>query len=269
MEATELKIRNWINDQGRIMMVSGIPTISGENEAIELCRVYRMTEKTVTLGSLLPIPLTEEWLLRFGFEKKEPFSWKGNGADYQPETSKTEQIDFVLNDFFVRFEKRCYRKDENSEWICEDSIQLFRGLWYNDSREDRIPCNPIQYVHQLQNLYLDLTGEDLEIKQAESKPVISIKEIVLKASKSKACKSINYLHPFDDKKIDELCDYIERIIKGEKISLRSPSYLQCVQIAGPMPKIQRETIRDIMFTIGIKGETAHCSTIIADEINKQ
>ena len=94
-----------------------------------------------------------------------------------------------------------------------------------------------------------------------------IKEIVLKAAK--AYKFSKYLKSFDDKKIDELCDYIERIINGEKITLKSPSYLKCVQIAGPMPKIHETTIRDIMWTLEIKGEICKCSSIIADAINKK
>lgn len=97
-------------------------------------------------------------------------------------------------------------------------------------------------------------------------PALPIKQIVLIVAKRHKFKK--YLKHFGNKKINLLCDCIERIIKGEKISLISPSYLKTVQIAGPMPIIQQETIRDIMFTIGIKGETAICSAIIADGINK-
>jgi hypothetical protein len=113
-----------------------------------------------------PILLTEEWLLKFEFEKKKLYTWKGNGADWQSETSKTEQQDYVLDNesFFVRYTNWCFRKTENQEWHCDLSFDIFVGKWYVKSFENQINVKECKYVHQLQNLYFALTGEELELK---------------------------------------------------------------------------------------------------------
>jgi len=69
-----------------------------------------------------PIPLTEEWLLKFGFEK----------------------IDHIHKDNYFK-----------KNWLCCESLSFdWRGGY----------IGRIGYVHQLQNLYFALTGEELTIK---------------------------------------------------------------------------------------------------------
>ena len=76
------------------------------------------------------IPLTEEWLLKFGFEEYE---------------FEDEIFGYVLNDFgYVNeFQFR---------------IRIFIDF------EGILIQKPIKFVHQLQNLYFALTGEELTIK---------------------------------------------------------------------------------------------------------
>ena len=77
-----------------------------------------------------PIPLTEEWLIKFGFDKAgiNVFRWyKKSGRNYHT---------FHLNQ--------------------KSSIGTF---YYSRSRIQ------INYVHQFQNLYFALTGEELTIKE--------------------------------------------------------------------------------------------------------
>lgn len=76
-----------------------------------------------------PIPLTEEWLLKFGFDNNGVV-WIGLNTDAQ-ELQITKQGDVLI-----------YDEDDNF-----------------------IPLNRIQYVHQLQNLFYALTGNELELKQ--------------------------------------------------------------------------------------------------------
>lgn len=76
------------------------------------------------------IHLTEEWLLKFGFEKK---------ADYQ----------FFNMQLVLEFWKILNKKIDVRFRINEN--------------ESIIICE-IQYVHQLQNLYFALCGEELELK---------------------------------------------------------------------------------------------------------
>lgn len=74
-----------------------------------------------------PIPLTEEWLLRFGF-------FMVNKSYFEHSKSR----------FFLE-----YTKDLNGDWY----------IMINDS-----PRIYLEHVHQLQNLYFALTGEELTLK---------------------------------------------------------------------------------------------------------
>lgn len=76
-----------------------------------------------------PIPLTDEWLLKFGFEKIEN-NWK--------------VLDYV-----------CFKL----------SWERLAGLVLVFDNES-IFLPQIKYVHQLQNLYFALTGEELTLKPA-------------------------------------------------------------------------------------------------------
>jgi hypothetical protein len=79
------------------------------------------------------IPLTEEWLLKFGFQEKD-----------------RRQNRFIKNDDFeleFQGDKVAY-----CVWGGEDAPHLTQFFGH---------C---KHVHQLQNLYFALTGEELEIK---------------------------------------------------------------------------------------------------------
>ena len=76
------------------------------------------------------IPLTEEWLLKFGFEEYE---------------FEDEIFGYVLNDFGYVNE-------------FQFMIRIFIDF------EGILIQKPIKFVNQLQNLYFALTGEELTIK---------------------------------------------------------------------------------------------------------
>jgi hypothetical protein len=81
-----------------------------------------------------PIPLTEEWLLKFGFEDSLK-GWGGSqGSDYH------YKKEFV--------EIQTYDSDNN--WHLKNKFDV-----------------KFKHVHQLQNLYFALTGEELESTQIE------------------------------------------------------------------------------------------------------
>lgn len=85
--------------------------------------------------SLDPIPLTEEWLLNFGFEKVEDL---GDMIYYQ-----------IIN------KRRGFGVELNhDEWVfyLYNNID-YTPLIYNEPH--------FKYVHQLQNLYFALTGKEL------------------------------------------------------------------------------------------------------------
>jgi hypothetical protein len=110
MKANELRIGNWIRT-------------SKEEQVVDvLCdSLSTINQHCITYDMVAPIPLTEEWFVRFGFEHEETeYSW-----------------------FFHK-----------------DGVRLFfhNGVWNYSSLN-----TVIKSVHQLQNLYFALTGEELKI----------------------------------------------------------------------------------------------------------
>ena len=119
MKASELRIGNYVNYKDKIIgqatgILSGGIWLDKGNE-IEGC---------LCLTQFKPIPLTEEWLLKFGFE------W---------------------NNFALRFNKYCIRKLKDNE---------FEIYMSNEGYQFMIK---LKYVHQLQNLYFAIIGKELTI----------------------------------------------------------------------------------------------------------
>lgn len=120
MDARELRIENLVLDPDG--MVSKILSISTESNSTD-GKYYLENDYNGHPEDLRSIPLTEEWLLKLGFEKKS-----GN--------------EFEKGRFIYRFQQR--------DLIIEGFEYDYNG----------IICHP-EYVHQLQNLYFALTGEEL------------------------------------------------------------------------------------------------------------
>jgi hypothetical protein len=93
-----------------------------------------ITACVVSPSSFKPIPLTEEWLKKFGIEYEK-------------------DIDY----FFISFELA----DGDIELISNtDELGTY---WFSH----QISTLKIRYCHQLQNLYFCLCGEELTIKENE------------------------------------------------------------------------------------------------------
>lgn len=123
MKAQELRIGNWVywDDKTMRSKVNGIHP-SGK---------YAHLENTwIDLFRCDPIPLTEEWLLKFGFVKAELEFYK-------------KPIPSAINAFI------CINIKLNSYQIIQNE------LGFNIQT---------QKVHQLQNLYFALTGQELTLK---------------------------------------------------------------------------------------------------------
>lgn len=135
MKASEVRIGNLFQDQnGNLLEVDSI------NKSGYVFHVADRSKYPLEAGwKAEPIPLTEEWLKRFGFEKFENSSicctfHKGFNEvthDYLFQVTWMKKRDGTLDDVF-----------------------------YRNAR------HKIEYVHQLQNLYHALTGEELETKEA-------------------------------------------------------------------------------------------------------
>ena len=117
-------------------------------------------------GEVKPIPLTEEWLERFGFEKQPEFMWLGNGADWQPEYPRTYHKDYYNGEFVFRFTDWQWMDKENKVQS-DKSIEFLRTneSYYSKIMEGDIQFNSLEHVHQLQNLYFSLTGKELEYER--------------------------------------------------------------------------------------------------------
>ena len=148
MKATELRIENLItlkslpNEYQRVMSLNNTEWLDGVKRLwieTDLCEGELFDEFEA-------IPLTEEWLLKFGFveERTPPLAEHGK--------------------FYSKF-----------NYDCKYSLSYakFRGDWgfyhsYTDAikesennKFDFISCG-IKYVHQLQNLFFAITGEELK-----------------------------------------------------------------------------------------------------------
>jgi hypothetical protein len=115
MKANELRIGNWYDYNGKPKQVT-------PNTIEEVWIAERTWCK--------PIPLTEKWLLKFGFEKVFNQYKKVTNVD----TRNGKNVPFIVLDL--------------------------DGFEYDDLRLQ----TKLNYVHQLQNLYFALTGEELTFK---------------------------------------------------------------------------------------------------------
>ena len=123
MKANELRIGCTFQLKDSILG-DGIATIKNK---YDLDVAFDLLES----NSIKPIPLTEEWLLKFGLQ---PNKW------------------FCENSFCIVEDKT---GDTHYGWCMK--VQ-------NASHTKEIEFGYFKYVHQLQNLYFALTGEELEIK---------------------------------------------------------------------------------------------------------
>jgi hypothetical protein len=120
MKATELRIGNLLDLYGTTATLQGFDFY---------CHFSNDDRK---LSRFKPIPLTEEWLLKFGFEKRGSY-WHPKGSWHRYLFHKFKMSSFgVLN------------------------LEPEGGI---------VPHAQVHYVHQLQNLYFALTGEELILKR--------------------------------------------------------------------------------------------------------
>ena len=114
MKASDLRIGNWVYN----------------NKDIEV-DTYQIRNFSIGVYDLLPIPPTEEWLLKLGF-----INFKNESELYQ---CGFLSIDKDKDEFYYQAIKNHYQ---------ERAIR-------------------IDYVHQLQNLYFALTNEELTINESK------------------------------------------------------------------------------------------------------
>ncbi|KKN06715.1 hypothetical protein LCGC14_1074420 [marine sediment metagenome] len=125
MKATELRIGNYVSDVHANWDYWAVKTL-GEKR----CYYGSFMEK---YEHLQPIPLTEEWLKKFGLQKNESGHWCN-----------------LVESYYCYIEIVPFK----------NGIYSLGILGHYDARLGY--TSEIKYVHQLQNLYFALTGEELQ-----------------------------------------------------------------------------------------------------------
>ena len=124
MKTNELRIGNYLNGKQGHVVVTEIRT----NNSV---KIHDNTSSFYVGICLTPIEITKEWLLKLGFEHSNFYNnYKIKAGQY-------------FNS--VRYD------DEDCEW-CYNNDSSDAGCYYVTS---------IKYVHELQNLYFALNGEEL------------------------------------------------------------------------------------------------------------
>jgi len=133
MKANELRIGNYINYFTKMVKVIGVSKsmLDGSSVVGKISGIFIADNGNVINDpdAFDGIPLTEEWLLKFGINPKKC------------RIVGQAQIGFSI--------------------IPNEGTSAF----YIDYMQDEVTLHaPLDYLHQLQNLYFALTGQELEIK---------------------------------------------------------------------------------------------------------
>lgn len=125
MDARQLRVGNYVFDEHNdIKIVYGISHLEGYDVAY--VHFKNEFDKPATF-TIQPIPITQEWLINFGFKKRKV------------------QVGY--------------------NWTCGITIKEWEdGSFLYSFDSTSVNHIDIRYVHQLQNLYYILTGKELIIK---------------------------------------------------------------------------------------------------------
>lgn len=130
MKANELRIGNYVYFKHCDYDVS-TPRKINYTLNPNLVGLERISVNRIEYNNIDPIPLTEEWLLKFGF----------NYSDDEKcfMSLKVFRTFKFISDYSNNFSTVTYRLNDTT--------------------------NEIKYIHQLQNLYFALTGEELTLNE--------------------------------------------------------------------------------------------------------
>lgn len=114
--------------------------VKGPAGNIYPCNVATMYKLANERSNISPIPLTEEWLKKFGF--------KNEGLKLHMKKNDAAVIFFLAP-----------VQHKTTEWF------PWIGRSFDTKEKSHVILNAVKYVHQLQNLYFALTVTELTIQQ--------------------------------------------------------------------------------------------------------
>lgn len=141
IEARELRIGNlvklpdeWFTKNPELSATE--PIIKVDKINYDLLFTHRYLVNHYNISDLSPIELTEEWLIKFGYTKEDEY--------FYDKEKETRLLQSKISPKVFSFEMAYSNTNDDSEkWVY---------------------MNSIHYLHQLQNLFFCLCGEELEIK---------------------------------------------------------------------------------------------------------
>jgi len=138
MTANELRIGNLVN-----FRIGTPQQFQGEMTAAQFFKLSEVIKgvDALTYFGISAIPLTEEWILKFGFEL----------FDYETD----DDSDFIYKDYkiLLKGRKLFYHICSAPDDIWDFCIKV--------EFSESVLLSSIKYVHELQNLYFALTGSEL------------------------------------------------------------------------------------------------------------
>lgn len=168
MEAKDLRIGNYVN----IEPLKEFQTIT--DVMCDSVNTYQV--EGAHYGLIHPIPITEEWLLKFGFEESECINYKGKKEFIISPKNYVWELGFVIGNYPISNPNigclsLLQSKDEQisaipkhlvkkNNWTEEDKIEADNHTITSKAWRQPIAYN-VAYVHHLQNLYHSLTGQEL------------------------------------------------------------------------------------------------------------
>lgn len=159
MEVKELRIGNYVkaiqgNFETNKMWIKEKDHIYSNNDCVEIT-AKGLVDIEDGLIKVEPIPLTKEWLIKFGFYKRLNEAGAYNMFAYRKKikTTWSSYLYFIID-------------DENKSISGFDIRDIEAYKYEYKAKQTTYPVNnkTVKYVHQLQNIYFALTGQELTLK---------------------------------------------------------------------------------------------------------
>lgn len=150
LEPNDLRIGNYVNadDSVNFKHVPIRITAITPTFLTGIAHVINLPVSGISIHSVKPVPLTEDLLLKCGFEAID------YGDKYDPDDEFAGYFEYHLN--IGIFYRNLICKPSGGWYCYVQDVDMIEG--------NNIKTKNIYYLHELQNLYFALTGKELEVK---------------------------------------------------------------------------------------------------------